>query len=109
MFASKFVSLHICKETIQALYYKLNKFGVPVDGLAIFFFDKLVVARISSVIESTLTMNQDYVNYHVNLDLGVLDVSAIETASQGARIQITQYSRLKVQTMGHPILYKYNG
>ena len=33
------------------------------------------------MIESTLTMNQDYVNYHVNLDLGVLDVSAIETAS----------------------------
>ena len=37
-FGSKLVACRICKELIVALQYKLQMFGIPIDGLANVFW-----------------------------------------------------------------------
>jgi hypothetical protein len=63
-FGSKFVALHICKELIVALRYKLRMFGVPIDGPANVFCDNRGVVRNASIPESTLMEKHNAIYYH---------------------------------------------
>jgi hypothetical protein len=63
-FGSEFVALHICKELIVALRYKLRMFGVPIDGPANVFCDNRGVVRNASIPESTLMKKHNAINYH---------------------------------------------
>ena len=53
-FGSEFVALRICKEMIVALQYKLQMFGVPIDGPANVLCDNCGVVKNVSIPESTL-------------------------------------------------------
>jgi hypothetical protein len=63
-FGSKFVVLHICKELIVALRYKLRMLGIPIDGPANVFCDNRRVVRNASILESTLMKKHNAINYH---------------------------------------------
>ena len=63
-FGSKFVALRICKELIVALWYKLQMFGIPIDGPANVFCDNQGVVKNSSIPESPLLKKHNAINYH---------------------------------------------
>ena len=63
-FGSEFVALRICKQLIVALRYKLQVFGVPIDGPANVFCNNGVVKN-ASVPELVLTKKHNAINYHV--------------------------------------------
>ena len=63
-FGSEFVALRVCKELIVALRYKLQMFGVPVNGPANVFCDNQGVVKNASFPESTLLKKHNVVNYH---------------------------------------------
>ena len=63
-FGSEFVAIHICKELIIALRYKLCMFGVLLDRLADVFCDKRGVVMNASKPQSTLQKNHNAINYH---------------------------------------------
>jgi hypothetical protein len=63
-FGSEFVALRICKEMIMALRYKLQMFGVPIEGPANVFCDNHGVVKNVSIPESTLMKKHNAINYH---------------------------------------------
>jgi hypothetical protein len=63
-FGSEFVALRICKEMIVALHYKLQMFGVPIEGPANVFCDNRGVIKNVSIPESTLMKKHNAINYH---------------------------------------------
>jgi hypothetical protein len=63
-FGSEFVALHICKELIVALRYKLRMFGAPINGPANVFCDNRGVVRNASIPELTVMKKHNAVNYH---------------------------------------------
>ena len=64
-FSSEFVALRICKELIVALRYKLQMFGIPIEGPTNVFCDNRGVVLNSSRPESTLQKKHNAINYHV--------------------------------------------
>ena len=63
-FGSELVACRICKELIVALRYKLQMFGIPIDGLVNVFCDNQGVVKNPSVPESTLMKKHNAINYH---------------------------------------------
>ena len=63
-FGSEFVTLHICKELIIALRYKLHMLGVPLYGPADVFSDNRGVVTNASNPESSLQKKHNAINYH---------------------------------------------
>jgi hypothetical protein len=63
-FGSEFVALRICKELVVALHYKLQMFGVPINGPANFFCDNRGVVKNASTLESVLQKKHNAINYH---------------------------------------------
>jgi hypothetical protein len=63
-FGSEFVALRICKELIVALRYKLQMFGVPIEGPANVFCDNHGIVKNVSIPESTLMKKHNTINYH---------------------------------------------
>jgi hypothetical protein len=63
-FGSEFITLQICKELIVALQYKLQMFGVPIEGPVNVFCDNHGVMKNVSVPESTLMKKHNAINYH---------------------------------------------
>ena len=63
-FGGEFFALHICKDLIVALRYKLRMFGVPLDGPTDVSYDKRGVVMNASKLESTLQKKDNAINYH---------------------------------------------
>ena len=63
-FGSEFVVLHICKDLIVALRYKLLMFWVPLDGPEDVFCDNSGVVINAIKPESTLEKKHNSINYH---------------------------------------------
>jgi hypothetical protein len=64
-FGSEMVALWVCKELIVAIHYKLRMFGVEINGPANVFCDNcIVVKNMSVLVESTLMMKHNAINYH---------------------------------------------
>ena len=63
-FGSKLVANRICKELIVALQYKLQMFGVPIDGPVNVFCDNRGVVKNLSIPESTLLKKHNAIKYH---------------------------------------------
>ena len=63
-FGSEIVALRICKERIVALWYKLQMFGIPVEGPANVFCDNHGVVKNVSILELTLMKKHNAINYH---------------------------------------------
>jgi hypothetical protein len=59
------VAFWICKELIVAICYKLQMFGVEIDGPANVFCDNHGVVKNISIPESTLMKKHNAINYHV--------------------------------------------
>ena len=73
-FGSEFVALHICKDFIVMLGYKLRMFGVPLDGPADVFCDNCGVVMNASKPESTLQNNHDATIYHAVRETAGADI-----------------------------------
>ena len=63
-FGSKLVATRIFKDLIVALWYKLQMFGVWINGLANVFCDNHGVVKNLSILESTLIKKHNASNYH---------------------------------------------
>jgi len=63
-FGSKFVALQIGEELIEGLCYKLQMFGVLIDGPAWVLCDNEGVVKNSSIPESALNKKANAINYH---------------------------------------------
>ena len=63
-FGSKLVMMCICKDLIVALQYKLQMFGVPINGPANIFCDNRGIVKNTSIPESTLMKKHNSINYH---------------------------------------------
>ena len=63
-FGSEFVALRITTELIKSLRYKLQMFGVPIDGPARVFCDNESVVKSSGVPESRLKKKHCSIAYH---------------------------------------------
>ena len=64
-FGSELVVCRICKELIVALQYKLQMFGIPIDGPVNVFCDNQGVVKNLSVPESMLMKKHNAINYSV--------------------------------------------
>jgi hypothetical protein len=76
-FGSEMVALWVCKELIVAIHYKLRIFGVEINGPANVFCDNRIVVKNMSVLESTLMMKHNAINYHAGREMmaaGILRV-----------------------------------
>lgn len=63
-FGSEFVALRIATEMIEALWYKLRMFGVPIDGPTNVFCDNKSVVTNSSIPSSVLNKKHISICYH---------------------------------------------
>lgn len=63
-FGSEFVALRITTEFIKSLHFKLQMFGVPIDGTAREFCDNESVVKSSGVPESRLKKKKFSIAYH---------------------------------------------
>jgi hypothetical protein len=64
-FGSEFVVLRTAKDMLVALHYKLQIFGVPIDGPANVFCDNNGVVKNTTFPESMLAKKHNAINYHV--------------------------------------------
>ena len=64
MFGSKLVAYRICKELIVGLQYKLQMFGVPIDGPMNVFCDNCSVFKNLSILDLMLMKKHNAINYH---------------------------------------------
>ena len=71
---SEFVALHIYKELIVALRYKLHMFGVTLDGPLDVFCDNRGVLMNASKPESTLQKKHNAINYHAVCKAAAADI-----------------------------------
>jgi hypothetical protein len=63
-FGSEFVAMRIAIEMLEALRYKLQMFGVPLDGPANVFCDNQLAVTNSTVPDSTLRRKHNSIAYH---------------------------------------------
>jgi hypothetical protein len=63
-FSSEFVAMRIAVEMIEALCYKLQMFGIPLDRPANVFCDNQSVVTNSTVPDSTLQRKHNSIAYH---------------------------------------------
>jgi hypothetical protein len=63
-FGSEFVAMRIAVELIEALRYKLQMFGIPIDGPTNVYCDNEVVTKNARLPESTLTKKHNSIAYH---------------------------------------------
>ncbi len=63
-FGSKSVAVHVDKEMIVSLQYKLRMFGVPLRGPTSVLCDNQGVVKNASLPESTLSTRLNAINYH---------------------------------------------
>jgi hypothetical protein len=63
-FGSEFVALRAARDMIVALRYKLQIFGIPLDGAACVFCGNQGVVKNVSIPESVLSKKHNAVNYH---------------------------------------------
>ena len=76
-FGSEFVALHICKDLIVALRYKLRMFGVRLEGPAYVFCDNRGVVKNVSIPESVLNKKHNAINYHTVREAVAADILRI--------------------------------
>ncbi len=63
-FGSEFVALRAAKGMLVALRYKLQMFGVPIDGPANVFCDNNGVVMNTTIPESMLAKKRNAIDYH---------------------------------------------
>ncbi len=63
-FGSKFIALRIVVELIDALWYKLRIFGIPLEGPTNVFCDNETVTKNVRLLESTLKKKHNAIAYH---------------------------------------------
>jgi hypothetical protein len=63
-FGSEFVALRIAVELIEVLRYKLQMFGIPIDGATNVYCDNNSVVTNAQVPESTLRCKHNSIAYH---------------------------------------------
>ncbi len=63
-FGSELVAMRIAKELIIGLRYKLQIFGVPIEGPTNVYCDNQGVVKNTSILESTLSKKHNAINYH---------------------------------------------
>ncbi len=63
-FGSEFVALCAAKDMLVVLRYKLQMFGVPIDGPANVFCDKNGVVKNTTIPESMLAKKHNAINFH---------------------------------------------
>jgi hypothetical protein len=64
MFGSEFVALRCARDLIVALHYKLQMFGIPIEGPAKVLCDNQGVVKNASIPESVLSKKHITINYH---------------------------------------------
>lgn len=64
MFGSELVALRIATELIQALWFKLRSFRIPIEGSTNVFCNNEVVTKATRNPEITLTKKHNAVAYH---------------------------------------------
>ena len=81
-FGSEFVALRTAPDIIISMRFKLQMFGVPLEGPAQVFCDNQGVLMNTSIPESVLTKKHNAINYHAVPEAavaGVLDVIQEDT------------------------------
>ena len=81
-FSSEFIALKACMEGITSLRYKLQMFGVPIDGPADVLCDNQSVVNNSSKFGSALNKKHNAIAYHAvrwAVAAGVLRVGKVDT------------------------------
>eukprot|EP00957_Ditylum_brightwellii_P106407 8117541-Ditylum_brightwellii.AAC.2 len=76
-FGSKFAALHICKEMVVALCYKLQMFGDPLEVPVNVFCDNQGFVKNASLPKTTLTKKHNGINFHLaceTAEAGILHV-----------------------------------
>ena len=63
-FGSEFVAMRIAVELTEALRYKLQMFGIPLDGPTNVFCDNEAVTKNATIPESTLKKKHNSIAYH---------------------------------------------
>ncbi len=63
-FSAEYMAMKSCVNAIEALWFKLRMFGVPIDGPAYVYCDNESVVNNSSKVESTLNKKHNSVAYH---------------------------------------------
>jgi hypothetical protein len=63
-YASEYIAMKVCIESIQHLRYKLRMFGVPLDGETNVWCDNEAVCKSSTNVESVLTKKHNSIAYH---------------------------------------------
>jgi hypothetical protein len=63
-FGSKFVVMQIVVELVEALCYKLQMFGIPLDGPTNVFCDNVAITKNARIPESTIKKKHNAIAYH---------------------------------------------
>ena len=63
-FGSEFIAMKTAVEQIEALWYKLRMFGIPIEGSMNIFCDKEVVFKNMTMPDSTLKKKHTSICYH---------------------------------------------
>jgi hypothetical protein len=81
-FGSEFVALQTSCDLIISMRYKLQMFGIPIEGPAQVFCDNQGVVKNTSLTKSVLTKKHNAINYHAVREAeaaGVLEVIKEDT------------------------------
>ena len=63
-FGSKFIAMKTAVEHVEALHYKLQMFGIPIEGPTNVFCNNEVGFKNTSILDSTLKKKHTSICYH---------------------------------------------
>jgi monomeric isocitrate dehydrogenase len=94
-FGSEFVAMRTCVEMCEALRYKLQMFGVAIDGKIDVLCDNMSVVKNSSLPESVLSKNHTSICYHrvrEAVAAGILWIAKVDSKDNLADLLTKQLS-----------------
>ena len=89
LFGSEFVALHIAKNLIVSLHYKLRMFGAPLDGFTGVFCDNQGMVKNTSLPVSTLHKKHNAINYHAVCEAVAMDI--IHVGKEDSRTNLADF------------------
>ena len=89
LFGSEFIALHIAKNLIVSLRYKLRMFGAPLDGFTGVFCDNQGMVKNTSLPVSTLHKKHNAINYHAVCEAVAMDI--IRVGKEDSRTNLADF------------------